>query len=92
MSIRITARDRLLLNKLSHAFVISDIWTKVFKPKLNPAQLAEIEAGKSQSLIDVYFDKCPDVKAVWQTLQQEMPKVHKALAKEFGIREKGSKS
>lgn len=83
MSIRISARDKMLINKLCHAFVISDIWQKIFKPTLSQEQLAEIAAGKSQSLVDYYFDKEPDVKAIWQALQKEMPKVHKALAKDL---------
>jgi hypothetical protein len=88
MALKITARDRLILNKLSHAFVISELWEKIYKTILSPQDLADIEAGKSKSLVDTYFDMCPDVKAVWQCLQKEMPKVHKALAKEFDLKKK----
>jgi len=85
MALVMTARDRRILNKLSHAFIISDIWKNVFVSKLSHQELADIESGKAKSLIDVYFEKCPDVKLVWKALQKEMPKVHKALAKEFDL-------
>ena len=83
MAFKLTARDRLILNKLSHALVISELWNKVYKPMLSEERLAEIEAGKDKSLVDTYFDSCPDVKAVWNALQKEMPKVYKAILSEF---------
>lgn len=83
MAFRMTARDRSILNKLSHALVISELWNKVYKPMLSEERLAEIEAGKGKSLVDTYLDSCPDVKAVWGALQKEMPKVQKALLREF---------
>ena len=83
MAFRLTARDRSILNKLSHALVISELWDKVYKPMLSEERLAEIEAGKGKSLVDTYLDSCPDVKAVWKALQKEMPKVQKAILSEF---------
>ena len=83
MAFRLTARDRLILNKLSHALVVCELWNKVYKPMLSKERLAEIEAGKDKSLVDTYLDSSPDVKAVWRALQKEMPKVHKALLSEF---------